>query len=827
MTIAAKQRSKETLEALRNQFLKDGDAEPVLRERTSLVDSVVLEAFSQSLGSYANEGLALLAVGGYGRRSLFPHSDVDLLMLVRKMDPSRAFRDCLSEFLRTIWDSGLRVSHSIRTVEECSTVHEGNFELTVSLLDQRLLTGDEHLHADCTVRFARFLETERRDLTRRMCRMARERHARYHDTIYRLEPDIKEMPGGFRDLQTVAWLRQLGHSSEGRRDDDRPVEFLSSVRTFLHFRAGRDNNLLDFEAQDDIAAAAFSPWSDPAEWMRNYYRHATHILGLAQRELESAESKTGSLLSSFRDWRSRLSNSEFTVSRECIFVRNPHALAAEPEMGLRLFLFMARHGVALAPETSDRLIAQLLAWSRHFEQHPPKASFWREFMNLPHAPDALRAMRSTGFLTLILPEWERIDHLVVRDFYHQYTVDEHTTVALEVLSTLPASKDEPAQRFAELLQESSTSAWLLRMAILLHDIGKGSGRDHSQEAVRLARRILERMGAEPLDAEMVVALIEKHLLLSSAMQSRDLVDPATARALAAEIHTVERLRLLTLLTFADISAVNSTAMNPWRMEQLLRLYRIMHRHMTGEISPAHPDEARAAFGEITPELEEFLEGLPERYLWTHTREEALAHTALFGQARHTGAAIHVRKRNGGWRATLVAADRPFLFASIAGAISSFGLEIMAAEAFCNARGFVADSFDFTDPNRSIDLNPTEVDRLSGILRRVALGELRAEDLLRNRPVKPAPSRLGAISPTVAIDNEVSPSATVVEVVAQDRPGLLYHLSSCISRAKANIEVVIVGTEAHKAIDVFHVTSGGAKLAADAAEELRRALLSSC
>lgn len=829
MTTTAKQRSNDEFALWRARFLQDGHPQPVLKGRTALVDSLVLEAFTSVIAPVIPEGLTLLAVGGYGRRELSPYSDVDLMLLVRRAFDTKEAKAALSEFLRTLWDAGLRVSHSVHTVDECSTVHEGNFELTVSLLDERILTGDRTLYATFRERFAKFLATERRDLTRRMCKMARARHARFHNTIYRLEPDLKETPGGLRDLQTIHWLKLLkDRDSNGETGGDpRPAEFLTSVRCFLHFRAGRDNNLLNFEAQDEISAAAFSPWRDPADWMRAYYRHGSAILRNCLYELETAESQDRSLLSNFRDWRSRLSNSEFTVSRDLVFLRNPHDLEVDPELPLRMFLFVARHGVPLARQTEQRMIAHLLVWSRHFHDKPPQAPFWREFLNLPHAAGALRAMRATGFLSVILPEWERIDHLVVRDFYHQYTVDEHTTVTLEVLTGLADAKDGTAKRFAEMMEESSDQLWLLRLALLLHDIGKGSGNDHSQEAVKLGREFLSRIGASELDAESILSLIEKHLVLSSALQTKDFADPGVASTLAHEIRTVERLRLLTLLTFADVSAVNASAMTPWRMEQIWRLYRIVYRHLTGELSAEPTDNPRDAYGPVEPIVAEFLEGLPSRYLWTHTKEQAKGHAALYREAKESGAELTVERREGTWHLSVVAGDRPFLFASIAGALSSFGLDILKAEAFSNAQGFVADGFVFVDPHRSLDLNPPELERLRAVLKKVLTGAVRVEELLKHRPVKAPPSRLGAIRSTVALDNEASPSATIFEVVTQDKPGLLHALSSAISRANGNIEVVLVDTEAHKAIDVFHVTRGGEKLPAEAAESLRSALLAAC
>lgn len=812
------------MEEARARFLASGSPLPVMKERSLLVDEAAAGAFATTIGSQLQEKVALVAVGGYGRQELFPYSDIDLLLLAAKTPESGEDKAAISEFLRVLWDMGLRVSQSVRTVEECSKVHEGNFELTVSLLDRRYLCGNLSLFASLNDRFGRFIQSEQRDLMRRMCRMARSRHARYNQTIYRLEPDLKETPGGLRDLQTMHWIALLrGAAIESDSGDPRARHFLYSVRSYLHFLAGRDANLLGFEAQDEISSAPFSPWQDPAEWMRAYYRHASAIFKKTLYELEVTESSDRSLVSNFRDWRSRLSNSEFTVSRDLVFLRNPQELAADAELPLRMFRFVAKHGIALAHVTEKRLVDHVFDWSRHYDSSPPKAAFWKDFLDQPYAVKAIRAMEATGLLSILIPEWERIQHLVVRDFYHQYTVDEHTLMTLESLWELAAGDS----KLSALAQESGHDLWLLKLALLLHDIGKGSGRDHSEEAVRLAAGFLERSGLDEMDAATVLFLIENHLVLSSVIQSRDLESPETARFVATLTRTDERLRLLTLMTYADIAGVNPNAMTPWRAEQLWRIYRIGHRQINGGLSEQRFDTASSAYGELTLEMKEFLDGIPLRYLWTHSRQQAEQHTALFQTARQTGVAVDIARRDGAFSLTVVAQDRPFLFASLAGAIASFGLNIVRAEAASNSAGFVIDHFASLDPSRNLDLNPPEIERLKQVIKKVALGHTRAEDLLKSRPVRKTPGAGARPEPSVTIDSESAPNTSVFEVVAQDRPGLLHALASAISRQSCNIEVVLVDTEAYKAIDVFHVTRNGAKLSRAEAESVKIALLAAC
>lgn len=827
MTTGAKQRFEEALRAWEARFLTDGLAQPVLEARSKLVDEAVAPQFAGTLGTDFQGEAALLAVGGYGRRELFPHSDVDLLVLVRRALPTPAFKSAMSEFLRRLWDSGLRVSHSVRTPEECAVLQAGNLELSISLLDGRFLAGDSELHAEMQSRFGKFLNSARRELARGLCKAARARHARFHNTIFRLEPEIKEGPGGLRDWHTVRWLGQCQGDGPEPHEGAAQAQFAAMTRCFLHFRNGRDHNLLDFESQDALAESGPGGARDTAEWMGAWYRNASEVYRAARAALEEAETRERSLLVSFRDWKSRLSNADFTVSRNLVLLKNPAELKSGPALALRLFLFVGRHGMAPSRETERRIEAQVEEWKRGRQGVQPGLAFWKELLSLGQPSAAIRAMRATGFLAAILPEWERLDHLVVRDFHHQYTVDEHTTVALENLEELSAARDETGKALAAILEECEGTQWMLRLAVLFHDTGKGLGARHAEESVRLARGFLARVGAAELDADTILFLLADHLTLSTALQTRDVADPAVVSSLAERIRTIERLKLLTLITYADVSAVHPGAMTPWRASQLLSLYRSLYRKLEGDLGEAGQAEARHALGELGEGAAEFLEGLPARYFWTHTREEAESEAELYHQAAASGAEVKLVRGTGVWRATVVAWDHPFLFASLAGALSAFGLEILQAEAFTNQRGFAVDSFLCFDPHRSLDLNPPEQERLRATIRKAARGAVDVESLLRRRPQRAAPARSAALAPAVAVSQEISPRATVVEVVAQDRPGLLYSLAATISRHGCNIEVVLVDTRAHKAIDVFYVTREGGRLPEEAAGALQRDLTAAC
>jgi [protein-PII] uridylyltransferase len=430
-------------------------------------------------------------------------------------------------------------------------------------------------------------------------------------------------------------------------------------------------------------------------------------------------------------------------------------------------------------------------------------------------------MHETGALKAVFPEQEQIDCLVIRDFHHRYTVDEHTLTTIRILAGLQKSDDPGVKPYAELLSELENRA-ALYFALLYHDVGKGTPDEgHVDASLRICQGAMQRIGMPEAERETVRFLIGKHLALSATMHERDLEDPLAIELLAHRMETVERLKALTLLTYADISAVNPGTMTPWRRSQLWRLYTLTYNELTRALN-AERIEPRSA---DSPEKASFLEGFPTRYLRTHTEKEIDEHLKMEKKAAaRAGVAIDLKKLEGAYLLTVVTADRPFLFASIAGTLSSFGMNILKAEAFANRRGTVLDTFTFADPHRTLELNPQEIDRLTDTLERVVLGKIDVTKLLRNRPPATLPSKGARFEPSLAFDSESSATATLIQIVAEDRPGLLYDLASAISREGCNIEVVLIDTEAHKAIDVFYVTEAGSKLDIAHQERLRESLL---
>lgn len=824
---------------LSHRFEQDRDPGALLETRTSLVDALVLDAASRHLPPSSDVPFALCAVGGYGRRELFPYSDVDLLLVAGNEEQLKTISQALSEFLRVLWDHGLRISHSVRTIAECSRLHEDNPELHVSLLDRRSVAGSAELWSTFTARLCESFDRFRAAMIHRLVQLSRARHHKFNNTVFHLEPDIKETCGGIRDLHLVRWLSQLMPEREVLDDAvaeldavtkpgrfETPRDLLFAQRVFLHLKAKRDTNLLTFEMQDQSAQFLPDRPVPPEEWMRLYFGHARRVFQSSVRALEFAESHSTSLVSQFRDWRSRLSTSEFTVSRERILLRNPAETIRSSEALLRLFTFSGRHGLRLSWDTQRRLLRALTPIRIVFERQNPAWSLWRDLFSQPHTAVALDEMQKTGLLSAAIPEWQSVESLVVRDFYHRYTVDEHTLVAIRSIDDLVNNDPSTPVRLRQLIAEEEKLP-VLRLALLLHDIGKGTlPGDHVRGSLDTSVAVMQRLGVPAQDQAGVAFLISHHLDLSLVMNGRDLEDPATARFLTSQIGTQEDLRRLTLLTYADINAVNPTAMTPWRLEQLWQVYLLSNQQFTREMASnrLHLAKIPATLESELPELEQFLEGFPERYLRTHSPAQVRRHFEMASNRKNAGLSLSVEPEAGFWLLTVLTRDKPFLFASLCGVLASFGMNILKGEASSNAAGTVLDLIRFADPNRTLELNPEEVNRLEWTVECVVRGTLEVADLLKRRAAVRHFSGGSVIVPSVRFHNEASDSATLIDLTAEDRPGLLYDLAAGISNAGCNIEVVMIDTEAHRAADVFYVTRDGCKLDSQTQDNLQSKLL---
>lgn len=826
------------MERQSSTFFETGDGLASIFDRSEAVDAIVAEAFRRSFGDTAEvSGVSLLAVGGYGRSQLFPQSDVDLLFLFADEAGAGRRREALATVLTDLWDAKLRISQSVRTTAECARFAGDNSELHISLLDARYIAGDRELYLELTSRILpKFFLREQKSLTRALIDSAQDRHREYGQTIYHLEPNLKEAPGGFRDFQLACWLTQLNFmqsdrvplSEENLPGDSAPQaiaakEFLSSLRCYLHYLSGRDDNRIDFDLQDAISdkstGKAFTNTEHASEWMRHYYRHVRGVHRLALRSIEEHGTARNSLLQMMRSGRSKLSNSDFSVANGRVFFRYSQALEVQPELVLDLFRFVARHGIPLAART-ERIVERHLAGVRRYLSTAGK--LWpalAEILRQDHAYEALTAMRETGALYALLPELEEIDCLVIRDFYHRYTVDEHTVLTIRMLKRLSTAKDKATIRLAELNAEVRRPE-LLCLALLFHDVGKASVLEgYAPQSLEKAAGAMQRMGVDPDSQQFVNFLIEHHLTMADFITKRDISDPETVEEFANIVGAVENLQALTLVTYADTAAVNRGAMTAWRRQLLWQFYIATHNRLTGHVEDRriHIDPEAPVLGEAPKAdragLQNFLEGFPERYLRTHSVDQVLVQYKLSKELESKEASVSIEKKDSRYEIMVLTWDRPFLFASVCAVMASFGLNIERAEAFSNAQGMVLDTLTVTVSERrgGADLDAGDRKQIIRTLRRVLSGKEDVQDMLSRRSVALGGRGRLPITPEVTYDNTTSSRATIFHVVAQDRTGLLFDLSSAFSRNSCDIEVVLIETQGRRAIDVFYIVGPGGKL----------------
>ena len=837
---------------IREDFSAKGDGRAAVKGRTAVIDSIALRLWKELISSdlEAPSGAALVALGGYGRQWLFPYSDIDVLFLHAGGGPDRDGKQRIARFSQELWDLKLKLSPATRTFAECEKFDPTNVEFAISLLDCRYLAGDRDLFAKLHDQLIpRLVSRESRAIVQRLTDLTHGRYNKFGNTVFHLEPNVKDGPGGLRDYNLAHWLALIAAIEEqGAWPDERTLlppwlrgrfdaalDFLMSVRCFLHFRHGRDDNTLAWLAQDEAAAERIGAPGEEAlsasDWMRIYYGHARLIHRVGLQLLEEFPAARPSLYRQFQSLRSRLSNAEFAVVDGRIFLQKQEALN-DPELPLRMFRFMARHGLSLSSSAEHQVeeIAPALAAAA-----PKGSHLWhylQEILVAPHAAEALRAMHSLRLLTPLLPEFQAIDSLVIRDYSHRFTVDEHSFVTIENLHALRKSQSKWDMGYSELLDELEQPD-LLYLALLLHDTGKGTRpENHVAGSVEIAETCLERLDLDEPDRETVRFLIRNHLVMGSALR-RDIFDPDAVRQIAELMGTPERLKMLCLFTYADIKAVNPEALTPWKAENLWQLYigaanylmRNVDERLHGDADAEVMNHLRTLTPAAGGKLDAFLEGLPKRYLRTQDASDVVRHMDMAGRLEKDPVQVELTRGRNWYELTVVTLDRPFLFARMAGALAAWGMNIVKAAAFSNSARVVVDTFFFTDRFQTLELNLPEWERFKASIHDVVMDKADLERMLRDRlrSEKNVAPKV-KVETKVEVDDTCSRHSTLVEVIAQDQLGLLYRVSSQLSKENCNIEIAVIETEGQTAIDAFYLTSGGKKLESAHQERVRQALL---
>ncbi len=826
-----------------------GTGQAIVRSITTLTDVVVTVLFQRADAACdpslkrGSDGCALIALGGYGRQEMSPASDVDLMFVYpRKADAY--LNTILHPVLSTLWDAGFVVGHCCRSIDDCVRMARMDLTSRTSMMEARYLAGKSEVYQAFSAKLERevfhkrsavFVEQKRQEL--------RERHHRYGASIYVQEPHIKEGLGGLRDLHTASWIARITQrtcapselvqkgllSQDEKARWDLAADFILRLRNELHYLSRGRNDVLSLPMQEQVAEnLGFHGASGSygvEQFMQRYYLTAKDIAQLSEQLIVRCTQGRSQVKMVIQKLKARDIGDDLTEIDHCIHVmpKNRDLFREDPVRLLKVFWYAQQKGYTLSQDIKDQIRSETPLIDDGVRQSGRALGFLLAILREPKGVAAtLRSMHELGVLGSYIPEFAKLTRLIQFDFYHRYTVDEHTFLAIETLEHL----DEVSRFYGEefrLIASDAKRLEILRLALLLHDIGKGDGEGHVSKGTSLVEASLTRMGIPEPDADTIRFLVARHLEMSHIAQRLDIDDEAIVIDFAKKVQTLDRLKMLYLLTYADIKAVGPGVWTEWKGTLLWELYIKTHTILTRGIPESEDDLARAErvksrlTQELSPEfgveaIRRHLHEVPARYLLMTPPHKVALHMRLIQRVQQGEEAANQ------WAAfplagysefTLCAYGRHGRFAQVVGTLTANGMNILSAQIFTLTNGMVIRHFRVDSGGGTAIEDPAVSNRVMTDLREVFTGKAVVRDLIKHRrkEVLVRPIQMGALPPIkVEFDNLVSDAYTILDVRTRDRLGLLYLIASTLSDLGVDLRSAKITTEAEQVVDVFYVTN---------------------
>jgi [protein-PII] uridylyltransferase len=804
-------------------FQAGGKPETLLSRLRSNVDTALMQAW-QTYGMPS--GAALVAVGGYGRGELFPHSDVDVLILLES-SPDAELQTKLEELVQLFWDIGLEIGHSIRTVDECLSESAADITVQTSLLEARLITGNRKLFQFLRDRFNAAMNPQAFFQAKTL--EMRQRHAKYEDTPYSLEPNCKESPGGLRDLQVILWVAKaagLGDSwrklaqrglitgTEARQLTQKERAF-KDIRIRLHIHTGRREDRLVFDVQTPIAETFGYKTTETrraSEYlMQHYYWAAKAVTQLNTILLQNIEAQLFP-----QEGSPRPINDRFNEVNGLIDIAHDNTFDTTPSAMLEVFLLLAQHSElkGMTARTMRALWHARFKIDAKFRRNPVNRNLFLHILQAPKGiTHALRGMNQTSVLGRYLPNFRRIIGQMQHDLFHVYTVDQHILMVVRNVRRFTMAEHAHEYPFCSQLMANFAQPWLLYIAALFHDIAKGRGGDHSELGMDDARRFCKDHGLSKEDTELIVFLVQHHLSMSQVAQKQDLSDPDVIRYFANVVKDERHLTALYLLTVADIRGTSPKVWNAWKGKLLEDLYRMTLRVLGGE-DPSTEHELKNRQEAALKTLR--LYGLPEdahQRLWQqldvvyflrHDAGDIAWQTrSLYNKTESTTPVVKCRLApiGEGVQVAVYIKDQPDLFARICSYFDRKNFSILDAKIHTTKNGYALDTFLVVEP--AFANNYRDI---------ISLVEHELTHLLESQSDLPPPgkgrlsrlSRTFPIAPTVDLRPDERGQYYLLSVSANDRTGLLYSIANVLAKYKINLHTAKIMTLGERVEDVFIV-----------------------